>query len=260
MKTKIFVGPAGIGNGESVLPKLHELGLTAGEVEFVRQTYMSNKTAAKVGEIARENSIRLSVHASYYVNLNSSDKKKISASKKRILDACERGHFLGATHIVFHPAYYGKDDPETVYQRVKESVSEMLSEIKKNKWNVKLAPETTGKKSAFGSLDETLRLVKETKCSCCIDFAHLLARNSKIDYNEVASKIKKLGHVHCHFSGIEYTEKGERRHILVKSWELKKLAEALKRKKITATIICESPDPVGDSLKIKKAFEKIGYI
>ena len=69
----------------------------------------------------------------------------------------------------------------------------MLDTIKKNSWNIKLAPETTGKHSAFGSLDETIKIAKETKCAICIDPAHLYARNNgNIDFKEVLDKLEVL--------------------------------------------------------------------
>ncbi len=126
-------------------------------------------------------------------------------------------------------------------------------EIKAKKWDVVLAPETTGKPTQFGDLDELIRLNKETKCHLTVDFAHLKARyNGDIDYEEVMRKIKPLGHIHCHFSGIIYGEKGEKKHKMLETSEITSLFKLLKKYKIDCTIICESPDPVKDALKMKK--------
>ncbi len=144
--------------------------------------------------------------------------------------------------------------------QIKERIKEIQKEIKKNKWDVKLAPEITGKINVFGNLDEILRLVKETGCSFCIDYAHLKARNQgKLDYDEIFGKVKKFKHLHCHFSGINYTKKGERNHLLTKESEIKELAKEIMKRKLGVTIINESPDPLGDSIKTKKIFEKLGY-
>jgi len=126
----------------------------------------------------------------------------------------------------------------------------------KNNWKVKLAPEITGKQSQFGSLDELLRLRKEIKCEICIDFAHLYARNiGKIDFNEVFQKLKTIPHLHCHFSGIHYTSKGERHHKLQEKRLFDKLAKAIKKAKPKSiTIINESPDVFGDAVKMMKWF------
>jgi deoxyribonuclease-4 len=76
--------------------RIKELKLNAMEVEFVRGVNMSNDLAEEVGKLAKELKIRLSIHAPYYINLTSTEKKKIEASKKRIIDSCERGYIMGA--------------------------------------------------------------------------------------------------------------------------------------------------------------------
>ena len=254
----IKLGPAGTGEGtEEGLKRIKELGLDGVEIEFTYGVRMSVATAKKLGGVAKKLGLKLSVHAPYYINLASSEKEKIEASIKRILDSCERGHYLTAKYIVFHAAFYGKRSEEEVYQIVKKAILEMQQVIKKNKWNVVLAPETTGKRSQFGTLDELLRLNKETGCAFCVDFAHLLARNGSIDYNEIIKKLKGFKEVHCHFSGIEYTEKGERRHLVTEKKDIKNLFEKLLKSKTNFMIINESPDPLGDSVKSKKILEEL---
>lgn len=256
---EIKLGPAGTG-GDSLkgIQKIHSFGLQAVEIEFTYGVRMSNELAKKCGEIAKKLNMALSIHAPYFINLSSTEKKKIDASKKRILESCERGHHLNAKCVIFHPGYYGEYDKEKCYQIIKQSIIEMQNEIKKHGWNIALAPETTGKISQFGDLDELLRLKKETHCSICIDFAHLKARTGKRDYKEIFEKLKNAGihHIQAHFSGIEYTSKGEKRHVLTPESEIRELLEWIKKSHIDATIINESPDPVGDSLKSLKILEK----
>ena len=251
----IKLGPAGtsgLGYDEG-LKKCKELGLDALEVEFTYGVRMSNAEAKRVGEIAKKLNISLSVHAPYYINLNSAEKSKIKASKIRILQSCERGHFLGADYIVFHAGFYVGMEKEQVYENIKKEIIELQKEIKKNKWNVILAPETTGKVAQFGDLDELLKLKKETKCHLCVDFAHIKARNNgKIDYDEIMKKIKPLGNIHAHFSGIEWTAKGERRHLITEVRDIKEFFNYIKKYNIDTTIINESPDTLGDCVKMKK--------
>ncbi len=252
---KILLGPAGssgLGNEEG-LKKCRELGLEAMEVEFTYGVKMKNEEAKRIGELAKKLNISLSVHAPYYINLNSEEKAKIHASKQRILDSCERGHYLGAKFIVFHAAFYGKVSKEETYDAVKEAVLDLQKTIAKNKWDVTLCPETTGKAKQFGDLDELSRLAEETGCGVCIDFSHLKARyNGKIDYDEVCKKVKKIKIKTAHFSGIEYTEAGERRHIVTKESEIKELLSYLKKYEISIRVINESPDPFGDCMKSRK--------
>ncbi len=252
----IKIGPAGsgLGNVEGII-EVKQIGLDCLEIEFTYGVWMKDEAAKKIGEEARKQKIELSVHAPYYINLNSKEKEKVEASKRRILQSCERAHQLGAKYVVFHAAFYHKDDPETVFEKVKKEMLLLMEEINKRKWEVILCPETTGKKSQFGELDELLRLKQETGCGLCVDFAHILAREGKIDYDSVMPKLK--GHVHAHFSGIEYGEKGEKRHELTSEKDIKRLLDKLIEHKIDCTIINESPDPVGDSLKTKKILEKL---
>ena len=261
----IKIGPAGLGGVKEASKNLeyyNKLGFTACEIAFTYSVYMNNKQAEEIGKTAKKFNIDLSIHSPYYINLNSSEKEKIEASKKRILDCCERAHYLGAKYVVFHSGFYGKLTKEETYNKIKENIIDILEIIKKNNWNVFLAPEMMGKINVFGSLDEIFRLVEETKCHFCIDFAHLRAyTNDKMKYNEMCEKIKKFGHIHSHFSGIEYGDKGEKNHILTPEKEIEKLIEAIKKNNINdITIINESPDPVGDSVKTLKIIKEMKLI
>ncbi|MFH0837354.1 MAG: TIM barrel protein, partial [Candidatus Aenigmatarchaeota archaeon] len=176
---RINLGPAGSPTGNTLtgIPMIKELGLQSMEVQFSHGIAMSLDLAKQVAETAKENKIELSIHAPFYINLASVETKKIAASKTRILESCKRGHYFGSknnpTKIVFHPAYFGKADKEEVYQKTRIAMEDMHDRIKESSWNAILCPETTGKHSALGSLEETLRLAKEIKCSFCIDLAHL---------------------------------------------------------------------------------------
>ena len=252
----INVGPAGssgLGNYEGV-SHCKELGLGCMEVEFTYGVRMGIDEAKRVGELAKKLGIALSVHGPYYINLCSAEKAKVSASRRRILESCERAHYLGAKYVVFHAAFYGKRTKEECYEIVKDEIERLQKMVKHEKWDVLLAPETTGKGSQFGDLDELVKLSKETGCAVCIDFAHLKARNNgKIDYDEVMEKVNKIKHKTAHFSGIEWTEKGERRHLLTKESDIKELFKYLKKHNVSINIVNESPDPFGDAVKMKKA-------
>lgn len=255
IKMNIRMGPAGLGGVKEAvknLEKFHKKGLTACEIGFTYGVYIKDKKdAEEIGKEAKEKRIKLSIHAPYWINLNSKEKKKIEESKKRILQCCEIGNLLEAYCVVFHPGYYGGMDKEETYQNIKQAILEIEQEIKKNKWQIKLAPETTGKVNVFGSVDEILRLVKETGCFCCIDFAHILAREKKVDYEEILKKFSNFKELHVHFSGIEYGEKGEKRHVKTGDKEIKQLLEALKKyaKDKEIVIINESPFMVEDSVR-----------
>lgn len=259
----IRFGPAGLGGVKEAIYNLQEywkLGLKACEIAFTYSVYLKENDAIEIGKKAKELDIKLSIHAPYWINLNSLDRKKIEESKKRILDCCKIGHHLEANFVVFHPGYYGKMGKEETYDNIKKQILEIKKEIKRNKWKIEIAPETTGKLNVFGNIDEILRLVEETGCSFCIDFAHLYARSQgKINYKEIYKKIKSFPRLHCHFSGIEFGEKGERNHKLTPELEMKKLLSILPRNK-DITIINESPNPAGDSVKSLKIWKSLNKL
>ncbi len=253
----IKAGPTGLGPVKDAIETLEDykkLGFTSCEVLFTYGVYIQKKDAELIGEKAKELNIQLSIHAPYWINLNSKEKTKIQKSKERILKSCEIGHYLGAYRIVFHPGYYAGISKEETYENIKNAINELQEVREKNKWNPELAPETTGKKNVFGSVDEILQLTKDTKCSFCIDFAHILAREGKINYKEILQKFSKFKKLHIHFSGIEYGEKGEKKHKKTETAKIKELIASLKKyaKDKEIVIINESPYTIEDSIKTLK--------
>jgi deoxyribonuclease-4 len=250
----IRFGPAGLGpsdTAEKVLESYHKLGLRTCEIAFTYNVYIKPDDAERIGKKAKGLGIELSIHAPYFVNLNSEEAEKRVATKKRILHCCEIGELLGAKVVVFHPGYYsnkGKTDKdrEESYENIKKGILDIMDEIKKKGWKIKIAPETMGKVNVFGSVDEISRLVKDTGCSFCIDFAHILAREKKVDYSLIEKSFPGK-EWHCHFSGIEYGELGERNHTSTGKDNWKELLSHLPKDK-DIWIVNESPTMVEDSV------------
>ncbi len=246
----INLGISGIGPVKEAIANLeefHRLEITACEIAFTYGVYITKKEdAIAIGKKAKELGIKLSIHGPYWINLNSIDKTKIEMSKKRLFKCLEVGTLLGAEKIVFHAGFYAKKDKETAYQIIKQGIIEVMKEAKKNNFTPELAPETMGKVNVFGTIEEVSRLSQETGCSFCIDFAHILARYKNYNFEEV-KKLFPEKNWHIHFSGIEYTDKGEKRHLRVKESEWKTLFDNLPKDK-KMTIICESPEPVLDAI------------
>ncbi len=260
----IRFGPAGLGSIDKSVERLKtyfEKGINACEIPFTYGVYMKEdkhkKDIEEIRKAAEKFDIKLSIHAPYWINLNSKEKKKIEESKKRILRSCKIGSKLNAENIVFHPGYYGKRSKEETYENIKNAIIDMKKEIKKNKWKVRLCPETTGKINVFGKEKEILKLVKDTGCSFTIDFAHLKARSQgKKTYKEMYKPFKSFKRLHCHFSGIIWGDKGERKHKKTEEKELRKLFDVLPKSKYI-TIINESPQPIEDSVVSIKLWGKI---
>ena len=254
----IKVGPAGssgLGNLKGV-SKAAEMGLDCMEVEFTYGVRMDLETAENVGALAKEKDIVLSVHAPYYINLASEEEEKFLASKQRILDSCERANAMGARNVTFHAGFYQNRTHENTYHLIKKAIAGLKKSISQNQWQVTLCPEVTGKPSQFGSLEELLRLKEETGCGLTVDFSHLYARHrGDIDYGRILNKLPK--EFHAHFSGIEYGDKGERRHIRTTESFFMPLANELVRRELDITIISESPRPYEDAAMMQKVVKRL---
>jgi len=252
----IKVGPAGssgLGNLKGV-NRVAEMGLDCMEVEFTYGVRMDPKSAKEVGALAREKGVLLSVHAPYYINLASEEKEKLAASKKRLLDSCQRAHAMGARNVTFHAGFYQTRTTGQTYERIKKAMVGLQKQIARRKWQVTLCPEVTGKPSQFGSLEELLRLKKETGCGITVDFSHLYARlQGDIDYAAILKKLPKK--FHAHFSGIEYGPKGERKHIRTTQEFFEPLARELVKCNPDITIISESPKPYKDAVMMQRVIQ-----
>jgi deoxyribonuclease-4 len=271
----IYLGPAGVpitARDESTLGGLRrvaELGLNAMEVEFVRGVNMSKEMAKKVGVEAERLGIRLSVHCPYFINLCSTDRAKLEASKKRILDSADRAHLMKADIVVFHPGFYGKLSPEQAVEKVSEACTDLVTKMKRAKIEgVRLGLETMGKQNTFGTLEEVLEVCRRVEgCVPVIDWAHLYARsNREVKWSDVFEKVKQYKHLHTHFTGVEIKPLGpgkgnEKKHLVItsKSPPFEPLGEEILQRRVDITIISESPLLEKDALLMKEFFEERGF-
>jgi deoxyribonuclease-4 len=252
----------------SGISRIGELGLGCMEIEFVRGVKMGEGTAGEVRKIAEKEKVALSVHAPYFINLNSSEKEKAVASTQRIKDSARIGALCGARDIVFHAAYYQKNSKERVYQVVKKQLNEILEWLDARKIDVCLRPETTGRKTQFGTIEEIINLSRELKNVLpCVDFSHIHARtrtyNSYEESSEILAKIEKelgreaLKNLQVHVSGIEYGHAGEKRHLNLMESDLKykELLKAFRDFKVEGAVICESPNLEEDALLLQEEYK-----
>lgn len=251
--------------------RVKELGLHAMELEFVQSVNIKEEKAPLVKAAAEKNGVTLTCHGQYFINLNSIDKKKLEASKERVYHAAKRAYQCGAWSMCFHPAFYqGRSSKET-YATVKQALSEVLERLKSEGVNIWVRPETTGKPTQFGSLEELVQLSLELENVLpCIDFSHLYARsNGKYNSTEEFSSVlefleDKLGkdyylkNMHAHVQGVEFTEKGERRHLPFSEsgFNYRDLVKVFKDYSAKGIVICESPLMEEDTLILQKAYKK----
>lgn len=248
---------------------LSDMNLDGMEMEFVHGVRISDENKNIVKNKAKEKNFLITAHAPFYINLNSAEPEKTDASVQRIIETVNVANEVGAYSITFHAAFYMGKDKETVYSKVKESIDKVCKDTETSK--VWIRPETTGKATQWGDLEEIIRLSNEfDKVLPCVDFSHLHARTSG-GYNtyddfcrifdDMGTKIGQyaLDNFHAHLAGIEYTSKGERKHLNLEESDMnyKDLLKAMKKFNVKGVLVCESPNIEGDALLLKQYYQSL---
>lgn len=242
---------------------LDEMNLDGLELEFVRGVRISDKSREVVGSTNKV----ITAHAPFYVNLNSREEDKVEASIQRIIETAQTANELGGYSITFHAGFYLGMEKEAVYQQIKKGIEIITTELSKVNNKIWIRPETTGKATQWGDLEEIIRLSKEFETVLpCVDFSHLHARYNGISntYDEFSAIFEKIGkelgetalkNFHAHIAGIEYGAKGEKKHLNLEEsdFNYKNLLKAFKKFDIKGAIVCESPNIELDA-KLMKEF------
>ena len=249
---------------------LAEIGLKAYEFQATHGVKTPEHRAKLLRDNAKKANVALSIHAPFFVVLTSLDSEIVSRSVQRMVKAIKLAELEEATKVIFHPGYY-HDDPKKALHQCEEGLMKIIKQTEQSK--VIICPETGGKKSALGSMDDLIHFDKlHKRINLCIDFGHHHARTggslkSAKDFIKLLEYVEKeipgrIQNLHCHFSPLIYTEKGEKNH--VSGYEkgmgpdYKHLCEAVVDLSLTPTIICETQDTQDImALKIKKEIEKL---
>jgi len=279
MADRVRFGPAGNPldfKGPTIEAPIYvrEEGLDAYEYQAVRGVRIKEDAAKELGKNAKENDVYVSLHGPYYINLASDKKETFRKSKERLLESMKAAMWMGAKKVVFHPGYYGEKSAEEALKMCIDALKEVVELAKAEGISgVLLAPETTGKLSQLGSLDEILTMCEEVELVCpTIDWAHIHAREQGIikgrkEYETMLGEIERrlgtdvLKNLHCHFTKVEFTDKGEKTHRLLSEKEFgppfEPFAELIVEWDLKPVIISESPTLDRDALNMKKIYERI---
>lgn len=265
----------------SAIYRLAELGLNHMEVEFVHGVRIKEENAVALGKLGQEHDISLTIHGPYYINLASKEKPKYYASINRVKKTIIAAHWIKSPSITFHPAFYQGRTPEETTELVRSALEDVFSDEKLRKQIDDTYPlmslETTGKPSQWGSLGETLQLAAEMneklgrfQVSACIDFAHIHARSNGgynsydefaaiLDQTESTLGKEAIEKLHMHISGINYAEKGERNHLNLEESDMrwKDLLQAIKDKKVSGWVTCETPNLEEDSILMRDHYANL---
>ena len=273
-------GPAGNSNsffalgykGSLHIPEYVErMGLDAFEYQCGRGVNIGEDKARELGALAAQKGIALSLHAPYYISMSSVEEEKRLNSINYIMASARAVDFMGGNRIVVHTGSCSKISRETALELAIDTMKKALTALDEaGLGHVHICPETMGKVNQLGTLDEVLELCKiDERLIPCIDFGHLNARDlgyfkTKEDYKSVFDKIEnalgydRLKTFHSHFSKIEYTTGGEKKHLTIADTvygpDFEPVIDLVVQKGCSPTFICESDGTQAEDVKRMKDY------
>lgn len=234
-----------------------KMGLNAFEYQCGHGVRLGLDKAAKMAALAAPKDILFSVHAPYYISMSSLEEDKRLNSVNYLLQSAAVCRALGGQRVIFHSGSCGKQSREAALEKALDTLCRAQTALDEAGFSdITLCPETMGKIGQLGTLDEVLELCKvDERITPCIDFGHLNARTlggiaSKADYAAILDKVEaalggaRAKRFHVHFSRIEYSAGGEKRHWTFAETQFgpepQPLMELLAERDLEPVIICES--------------------
>ena len=253
----VRLGPARCPSRESpeaAVALLLERGYSACELDFETGFWMDYPWAERLGEIARENDIALSVHAPLFAFPGHPDEKKA----KMALGALDRSAGLaaacGAELVVIHPGFWLGREREQTLDDVVRWLETLRERLEQKDRAVPFGVEVMGRVSELGSIEDTLHIAERVAwVRPVIDFAHMHATSDGA-YTETSLFADALARAdavlepgapfHIHFSDIAFANRNETKHLPYGEGTLRAepLGEALAAFERPATVISEAPD------------------
>lgn len=253
---------------------LNKIGLTAYEVECGRGVRMNDAVAKELRAEAEKYGITLSIHAPYYISMSSLEEEKRLGSIRYLLESAALAKKIGAKRIIFHSGSCAKLSREEATALAVDTLQKAVAAFDAEGYgDLILCPETMGKINQLGSLEEVMTLCKvDDRILPTIDFGHLNAREQGLfyaatDYDRVLQTMEdalgaeRASKFHAHFSKIEYTIGGEKRHLTFEDTvygpDFAPLAEVLYKRGAEPVIICESAGTQSkDALEMQALYAK----
>ena len=246
-------------------------GLDTFEYQCGRGVNIGEEKARELGRLANEEGISLSLHAPYYISMSSTEEEKRLNSINYILASAKAVNFMGGNRIIVHTGSCGKISREYALELAIDTMKKAIIALDEaGLGDIHICPETMGKVNQLGTLEEVLELCKlDERLIPCIDFGHLNARDlgrfkNAADFNIVFDKIEsalgidRLKTFHSHFSKIEYTTGGEKKHLTFEDAiygpDFEPVMEIVAKKNLSPTFICESDGTQAKDAKKMKDF------
>ncbi len=232
-------------------------GLSAFEYQCGRGVKISDDSARDFGTLAAEKGIRLSIHAPYYISLSSTEEEKRDRSIEYILATLRAADCMGADRIVVHSGSCGQITRIEALKLASDTLKRAVKAADEAGYgHIRICPETMGKVKQLGNVDEVIKLcLIDERMLPALDFGHINAQslggyNTKEAIGGIFDRIyNKLGaerakNFHSHYSRIEYTRAGEKKHHTMAETEFEPdfepIAELIAERGLTPRIICES--------------------
>ena len=233
------------------------MGLDAFEYQCGHGVRLAEDKARQMAALAAEKGIVFSVHAPYYISMSSLDEEKRLGSIRYLLQSAQLCRALGGRRIIFHPGSCGKQSRTAALEKALDTLRRGVEALDEAGYgDMTLCPETLGKIGQLGDLDEVLALCGvDERIVPCIDFGHLNARTlggirSKADYAAILDRMgealgdERARKFHVHFSRIEFSAGGEKRHWTFAETQFgpepAPLMELLAERRLAPVVICES--------------------
>lgn len=248
---------------------VRSIGLDAYEYEAGNGLSATKSMLSAIGREAEKNDIKMSFHTPYFISLSGVIEEKRLNSIRYIRESLDAAHLLGAKTIVVHTGSAAKISRDEAMRLAADTLVRTLSEVDTH--GIKIGLETMGKINQLGTLDEVLELCRiDSSLVPVIDFGHLNARqlggafNSADDYMRIFDKISNLlgtdiaENLHCHFSKIEWTQSGEKKHLTfaddIYGPSFEPLIDVILKNDLAPTIICESAGTQSDDALMMKKY------
>ena len=248
-----------------------KMGLAAFEYQCGHGVRLGLDKARQMADDAAARGILFSVHAPYYISASSLDEEKRLNSVNYLLQSAALCRALGGRRVIFHSGSCGRQSREAALEKALDTLKRAQDALDEAGFaEITLCPETMGKIGQLGTLEEVLALCGvDRRITPCIDFGHLNARTlggirSKADYAAILDRIgEALGDArarqfHVHFSRIEYSKGGEKRHWTFAETQFgpepQPLMELLAERGLAPVIICESAGTQAEDAKTMKRF------
>ena len=232
-------------------------GLTAFEYQCGRGVRLGLDKAAALKEAFDAKGITFSVHAPYYISMSSLEEDKRLNSVNYLLQSCALVKALGGHRVIFHAGSCGKQSREAALEKALDTMRRAVEALDEAGYgDMTLCPETMGKIGQLGTLDEVLALCGvDKRITPCIDFGHLNARTlggirSRADYAAILDRMdevlgdERARRFHVHFSRIEFSAGGEKRHWTFAETQFgpepQPLMKLLAERRLEPVVICES--------------------